>query len=90
MDLLLGSLVGLAAMAAVPGYFVLQWRFATRWSGGWRIAALAPLPVAAGLLVQALIAFAAESNLWPLLVILFAPLGCLWLLGLAAARRVAG
>lgn len=35
------------------------------------------------------IAFMAESNLWPLLVILTAPIDCLYLFALAGARAVA-
>lgn len=37
------------------------------------------------LVVQAAFAFMAESNLWPLLLILVAPFACLYLLELAGA-----
>lgn len=83
------DLFGLAMMLSLPGYVVLQWYAARHWEGGWRIAALVPLAIMAVLVVQAAVAFMAQSNLWPLLVILAAPLLCLYLIGLAGARALA-
>jgi hypothetical protein len=40
------------------------------------------------LVIHAAIAFAAQSNLWPLLVILTAPLACLYLIALFGARAI--
>ncbi len=36
-------LLGLAVMASVPAYFVIQPISLAQWDGGWRKAALAPL-----------------------------------------------
>ncbi|MFW6076181.1 MAG: hypothetical protein ACOC71_00380 [Hyphomicrobiales bacterium] len=82
------DLFGLAIMLSLPGYVALQWYAARHWDGGWRIAALVPLAIMALLVVHAAIAFLAQSNLWPLLVILTAPLACLYLLALFGARAV--
>lgn len=83
------DLLGLAVMLSLPGYAVLQWYAARNWAGGWRIAALAPLAVMGPLIIHAVIAFVAQSSLWPLLVILVSPLACLYLIGLAGARAIA-
>lgn len=80
------ELLGLAAMLAIPGYAVLQWQLARRWTGGWRVAALAPLVVMAPLAIHAALAFAAQSNLWPILLIFTSPLAFLYLLALVGAR----
>ena len=84
------EVLGLAVMLSLPGYVVLQWHAARNWHGGWRMAGLAPLLIMAPLVVHAGFAFMAESNLWPLMVILVAPLACLYLLALAGARAMAG
>jgi len=83
------DLLGLAVMMSLPGYAVLQWHAARNWHGGWRIAALAPLAIMAPLVVHAALAFLAQSNLWPLLVILTAPLACLYLIALSGVRALA-
>jgi hypothetical protein len=83
------DLFGLAMMLSLPGYVVLQWYAARHWEGGWRIAALVPLAIMAVLVVHAAVAFMAQSNLWPLMVILTAPLFCIYLIGLACARAIA-
>ena len=85
MDMLLGLFV----MAAVPGYFVLQVYAARRWDGNWRWAALAPLIVMVPLLGYTVFALAAGSNLWPLLLILTAPVAFLYLAALAGIRNFA-
>lgn len=82
------DLLGLAVMLSLPGYALLQWYAARSWTGGWRIAALAPLLVMVPLAIHAAIAFMAQSNLWPLMVILLSPLACLYLIGLLGARAV--
>jgi len=71
---------------AVPGYFVLQGLALWRLEGVWRLAGALPLLAALPLAGHALIALSAGSNLWPLLLIFFAPLGLLYLLGLLAAH----
>jgi hypothetical protein len=83
------DLLGLAVMLSVPGYGLLQWHAARNWHGGWRIAALTPLAIMAPLVIHAAIAFMAQSNLWPLMVILASPLACLYLIALAGARALA-
>lgn len=83
-----GWLLGSLFMLGVPGYFVLQFLFGIRWRGGWRIAALAPLVLMVPALGHAMFALAAESNLWPIVVILVAPFAFLYLTGLFVARRV--
>lgn len=80
------DLLGTAVMLSLPGYVMLQWYAARNWTGGWRVAAFVPLVVMSLLVVHAAIAFAAQSNLWPLLVILTAPLACLYLVVLFGAR----
>lgn len=82
------DLFGLAIMLSLPGYVALQWYAVWKWDGGWRIAALVPLAIMALLVIHAAVAFVAQSNLWPLLVILTAPLACLYLLAIAGARAV--
>jgi hypothetical protein len=83
------ELFGLVILLSLPGYVVLQWYAAWKWQGGWRIAALVPLAIMGALVVQATVAFMAESNLWPLLLILTAPFACLYLLALVGARALA-
>ena len=83
------ELLGLVVMLSLPGYVVLQWYAARSWDGGWRIAAFVPLVIMAGLVVQAALAFMAQSNLWPLMVILASPIACLYLIALAGVRAVA-
>lgn len=83
------EVLGLAVMLSLPGYVALQWHAARNWAGGWRIAALAPLLIMAPLVLHAMLAFMAQSNLWPLLVILAAPLACLYLIALTGARAIA-
>jgi hypothetical protein len=63
----------------VPGYFLLQAALTFWTSGGWRKATLAPAVIMAPILAYTVLAFAAQSNLWPLLLILSAPLACLYL-----------
>lgn len=82
------DLLALAVMFSLPGYGVLQWHAARNWRGGWRIAALAPLAIMAPLVIHAALAYMAQSNLWPLLVILTAPLAFGYLIALSGARAL--
>jgi len=79
-------IIGLVVMLSVPGYFVLQILCGLRWSGGWRLAALAPLLVMVPAVIHASFALSAGSNIWPIVVILAAPFGFLYLCLLAAGR----
>jgi len=81
----LDALLGLLTMASVPGYLVLQPWTLRRLVGGWRIAAGAPLLIAVPAALFCLYAFTQQSNLWPLVFILFAPLGCVYLVILVLA-----
>ena len=82
----LGELIGFLVMLSAPAYFVLQIVFGLRWSGRWRIAALAPLLVMVPAMVHASLALSAGSNIWPILVILLAPFCCLYLIVAAGLR----
>lgn len=82
------DLLALAVMFSLPGYGVLQWHAARNWRGGWRIAALAPLAIMAPLVIHAALAYMAQSNLWPLLVILTAPPAFGYLIALSGARAL--
>jgi len=76
----------------VPGYFLLQAALAFWTSGRWRKASLVPAVIMAPTIAITLLAFAAQSNLWPLLLILTAPLACLYLVVLTVIlllRRLA-
>ncbi|HWA30567.1 MAG TPA: hypothetical protein VG867_05700 [Rhizomicrobium sp.] len=81
--------LGLFAMAAVPGYFVLQPMALLRYRGGWRKAAMVPLVGGVPTILWSLVALSHESNLWPLTFILFAPLGTFYLVVLMSAHWVA-
>jgi hypothetical protein len=82
------ALIGPLLAAGIPGYFVLQALFAWRFSSGWRIAALLPLLIMLPAMAHAIFALTMGSNLWPILVILAAPVLFLYLCGLWAVRFV--
>lgn len=76
----------------VPGYFLLQAALTLRTSGGWRKASLVPAVIMVPIVVYTALAFAAQSNLWPLLMLLSAPLAFLYLIFLSVIlllRRLA-
>ena len=67
----------------VPGYFLLQAAL-TRGTSGWRRkATLVPAVIMVPILAYTVLAFAAQSNLWPLLMLLSAPLAFLYLVVLS-------
>ena len=75
------------------GYFILQIRAFRRWEGGWRMLALVPLVATVPIVAYTLLAYAAGSNLWPLLMIFTLPFAFLYLAALAigkAAVRAVG
>jgi len=84
--LLVGWLFGLAVLASMIGYVFLQIRLPKLWDGGWRIAALLPLVGTIGFLLWSLVALADGSNLWPLLLLLYLPVGFGYLVVLAGAK----
>jgi hypothetical protein len=82
LEWLIGELVTLAG----PAYFFLQAIMAVRYRGRWRVLSLVPLVLMVPLAIHAGLAFAAGSALWPVLLILAAPVAFLYLLGLAVAK----
>jgi hypothetical protein len=74
------DLIGLVVMAGVPVYFVLQAWLLWRLRSGWRYAAIAPLLPMSAVIVWTALAFAAGSNLFPLVLIFTAPVACAYLL----------
>lgn len=74
---------------AIFAYFFLQLFMGLRYRGRWLIAAMVPLVVMVPIVIHAALAFLAGSNLWPILIVLVAPLAFLYLLAVAAARAVA-
>jgi hypothetical protein len=81
---------GLAIMLATPAYLVLQVACVfVAWHKGWWAAFLAPLVLAVPAAAWCLYALAQDSNLWPLTFILFAPLGCAYLVVVLILRAVA-
>jgi hypothetical protein len=79
-------LVGLAVMASVPAYFVVQPMSLAQWHGGWRKAAFAPLLLTAPAALFSLYALSKGSNLWLVTLIFTAALGSLYLAALWLAR----
>lgn len=73
---------------ALPVYALLQSWALWRMAGWWRLAAAAPLIIALPLAGHAIFALSAGSNLWPLLLIFFAPAGALYLLALLAVEKI--
>jgi hypothetical protein len=88
-DVLVSLALSLVFPLGMLGYFVLQPLMVRRLRGGWRVAAYVPLVPFVPLLLHALYALAAGSNLWPLLVILYLPVATTYLLVLAGARYFA-
>lgn len=74
---------------AIFAYFFLQLFMAMRYRGGWFIAAVAPLVVMVPILIHAVLALLSGSNLWPILIVLVAPIAFIYLLIVAVARAVA-
>lgn len=80
--------LGEAIIALTPLHLVLQIWLVSAWRGRWRWAALLPLLGFVPALVVAFIGLARDSNLWPITVIFFAPLGCAYLLVVAVLRTL--
>jgi hypothetical protein len=83
------ALIGAIVMLGVPAYIALQIYIPKHLRGGWWWAAMAPVFIAIPVALFCLLAFAQESNLWPLAFILFAPLGAAYLGILNLFRRLA-
>jgi hypothetical protein len=72
--------LGVVIMLFTPLYLVLQIWLGLAFTGRWRIAALVPLIGFVPALIVSVDALSRGSNLWPIVVIFFAPLGCMYLL----------
>jgi hypothetical protein len=68
---------------SVPGYFLLQAALTFWTRRGWRIASLVPAAAMVPILATTVIAFAAQSNLWPIPLLLAAPVAFLYLISLS-------
>jgi hypothetical protein len=71
------TLLGLIAFAAVPAYPALQIMALIKLKGGWWYAAAVPLLAMVPIAVFTVLAFLQQSNLWPLFLILAAPIASL-------------
>jgi hypothetical protein len=80
--------LGTALMLFTPFYVILQTWFGLAFTGRWRLAALVPLLGFIPALIISLDALSRNSNLWPIPVIFFAPLGCIYLLAVGMARGI--
>ncbi len=78
--------LGMVIMLFTPIYFILQIWFGLAMTGRWRVAALVPLIGFVPALVISLDGLSRGSNLWPIMVIFFAPLGCIYLLAVSITR----
>jgi hypothetical protein len=76
---IVGSVLAGVMLLAVPAYFVLQPWAAMRLKRGWRITGLAPLLFAIPAVLWSIYALSQGSNLWPLVLIFFTPLGTRYL-----------
>lgn len=74
---------------SVPGYVLLQLGLARWTSGGWRKAALVPALLMVPIIGFTVLAFAAQSNLWPLLLLFASPVACLYLIVFAIILVIA-
>jgi hypothetical protein len=88
MDTLIDAVLPFAMMFGIPGYFALQIILAKHYRGAWRIAALAPLVFTVPLLAYTAFAFAQQSNLWPPMLLFYAPFAAIYLLILLAIHGI--
>jgi hypothetical protein len=63
---------------SVPAYVIAQAVALLRTSGPWRVAAALPLAVMLPVFAHAAVAFAQQSNLWPLGMLLASPVALLY------------
>jgi hypothetical protein len=70
-------------LMSLPAYVLVQVLLIVMWRGRWRRRAMLPLVVMAGTLAVSILALLAGSNLWPIWMILLAPLALLYLVVLA-------
>jgi len=84
------AILGEVIMLFTPLYLILQIWFGLALTGRWRMAALVPLIGFVPAVIVSLDALSRGSNLWPIMIIFFAPLGCIYLLAAGIARMVFG
>ncbi len=87
VNILIGAVAMLAAVFALFGYPVGQYRSLRKMRGMWLILACLPLPVMAYIVVVTIMALNEGSNLWPLLFIFAAPPAWIYLLLLQFAHH---
>ena len=83
----MATLLGLVIMLSVPGYIAAQIWALKRLDGRWRVAAWVPAFVMGAALIFSLFALSRGSNLWPIWLILLAPLALIWLAVLMLLNR---
>lgn len=84
MQRLVAELIALA----LPAYVFLQLFTLLRYRRTWRLVAGVPLLLMVPLGVHAAVAFLAGSPLWLALIILAAPVACVYLLAVTVAKAV--
>ena len=82
------DLVFFAAAWSVPGYFAMQVWLLWRLKGAWRIAVSIPLVPMFGVLVYTVLAAAAGSNLFPIVLLFTAPLAFLYLVAILLLKQL--
>ncbi len=87
---LISVILGLAVMAGIPAYLVLQALAVLRLEGNWRWAGVAPLLAIVPAALHAVFALSQASNLWPIMIVLTAPLGAVYLAAILMTHRYAG
>ncbi len=87
VNILIGAVAMLAAVFALFGYPVGQYRSLRKMRGMWLILACLPLPVMALIVVYMIIGFVQGATLAPLLFILAAPPAWIYLLLLQFAHH---
>ncbi len=79
----MASVVVDLVLMSLPAYVLVQVLLIVMWRGRWRRRAMLPLVVMAGALAVSILALLAGSNMWPIWMILLAPLALLYLIVLA-------
>ncbi|HLN28581.1 MAG TPA: hypothetical protein VK395_12635 [Gemmataceae bacterium] len=88
LDVLFGGLIILVGFGSALAYIPLQLYTGIRWRGAWRIVALVPLLLMIPVFAITGLAFAQQSNLWPIILIFAAPVGTGCLVILMVVRRL--
>jgi hypothetical protein len=82
----IGIFIGLALMAAFPGYLALQYLTLRGFSGAWRMLAALPALLMVPVVAFTVTALMAGSNLWPIVLIFTAPVAFAYLAALYGLR----